>query len=72
MSVFIAFPDDSAAGRARFTVALARCGAKVRRSFSGPPMQFLVEVEDREEFARLAGTPKRPISTENAPVARVR
>lgn len=72
MSVFVAYPDGSRAGLARFTVALAECSAKVRRSFSGPPMQFLVEVEDREEFARLAGTAKRPIFTDNAPIAKVR
>lgn len=71
MGVFIAYPDDSRAGRSRFTIALALHRATVHRSWFGPPMQFLVEVEDREEFAASAGTERRPIVTDNAPRARV-
>jgi hypothetical protein len=70
---FIAYPDASQAGQARFLRALADLGGKVHRSASGVAggFQFLIEVEDRERFAELAGTPTRPIVTEDAPAARV-
>jgi hypothetical protein len=67
---FIAYPDNSQPGRSRFLLAVVTCCAKIRRGFSGPPLQFLVECEDREAFAAAAGTGRRPIVTENAPVAR--
>lgn len=68
---FIAYPDSSRAGLARFTEALTMPGAKVLRGYQGPPIQFVVECEDREAFARAAGTESRPITTETAPRPRV-
>lgn len=70
MSVFIVFPDQSDAGKVRFVNALAFHRSKVRRSFAGPRLQFLVEVEDRDAFAVACGTPGRPVPTDNAPRAR--
>lgn len=68
---FIAYPDSSRAGHARFLEALATCQAEVLRSHDGPPMQFLVRAGCRRVFAELAGTATRPIVTEDAPRARV-
>jgi hypothetical protein len=75
---FIAYPDWSKAGRARFLEAVAVFDAKILRRGGrvGPPehfaIHFLVECGQREAFAAAAGTSRRPIATEDAPKARVR
>jgi len=69
VSRFIAYPDDSIAGRRRFVMALKSCHAKTVEHYSSPAEHSLVDCEDREAFARAAGTASRPIVTEDAPRA---
>jgi hypothetical protein len=75
---FIAYPDWSKTGRARFLMAVAVFDVRILRRGGkvGPPddfaVHFLVECKQRKAFAAAAGTERRPISTEDAPKARVR
>jgi DNA-binding PadR family transcriptional regulator len=70
---FIAYPDWSEPGRARFTAALHAFDARVLETSRGCLVapHFLVSVVDREGFAKQAGTSTRPITTEAPPIARV-
>ncbi len=63
----IVFPDTSAAGKVRFYDALLDHGAIVRRSWAGPPQQFLVGVDDPDAFAASCGTFSSASATTTAP-----
>jgi hypothetical protein len=69
MKRYIAFPDASAAGRARFDHAADRLGVNVIRESLGPPRAVLIETDDPDAFARACGTTQRPIVVDPAPVA---